>query len=155
MRSVQISETQAKPRVSVIPFRRNNRHHQKIKNPCNPSASEQKIRVLIIHSYPREITAAVRGIVFRFIRHGSFCLGWGRISRIFLYNFLPEVVGFALTLGFASCLQDRTDKKPVHTFAVPGMSQPYARGSQKIRGIRTNPRDAGEAARQCNPLPKK
>ena len=28
----------------------------------------------------------------------------------FLYNFLPEVVGFTLTLGFASCLRDRTDK---------------------------------------------
>ena len=70
----------------------------------------------------------------------------------FFYNFLPEVVGFALTLGFASCLQDRTDKKHIPTFAVPGMSQPCARGSQKIRGIRTNPRDAGEAARQCDPL---
>ena len=75
--------------------------------------------------------------------------------RIFLYNFLPEVNGFTLTLGFASCLQDRTDKKPVHTFAVPGMSQPNARGGQKIRAIRTNPRDAGEAARQCDPFPKK
>ena len=28
----------------------------------------------------------------------------------FLYNILPEVVGFTLTLGFASCLRDRTDK---------------------------------------------
>ena len=25
-----------------------------------------------------------------------------------LYNFLPEVVGFALTLGYASCLLDLT-----------------------------------------------
>ena len=28
----------------------------------------------------------------------------------FLYKFLPEAVGFTLTLGFASCLRDRTDK---------------------------------------------
>ena len=28
----------------------------------------------------------------------------------FLYNFLPEVVGFTLTLGFALCLRDLTDK---------------------------------------------
>ena len=28
----------------------------------------------------------------------------------FLYNFLLEVVGFTLTLGFASCLRDLTDK---------------------------------------------
>ena len=31
----------------------------------------------------------------------------------FLYNFLLEVVGFTLTLGFASCLQDSTDTSPV------------------------------------------
>ena len=28
----------------------------------------------------------------------------------FLYNIFPEVVGFTLTLGFASCIRDRTDK---------------------------------------------
>ena len=55
-----------------------------------------------------------------------------------LYNFLPEVVEFTLTLGFASCVPDRTDKQLIHTFAVPGMSQPYAWGSQKISEIRTN-----------------
>ena len=27
----------------------------------------------------------------------------------FLYNFLLEVIGFPLTLGFASCIQDSTD----------------------------------------------
>ena len=27
----------------------------------------------------------------------------------FLYNILPEAVGFTLTLGFASCLRDSTD----------------------------------------------
>ena len=31
-------------------------------------------------------------------------------STDFLYNFLQEVVGFTLTLGFASCLRDLTDK---------------------------------------------
>ena len=62
------------------------------------------------------------------------------------------MVGFTLTLGYASCLQDRTDKKHAHTFAVTGTSQPYARGCGVIRGICTNPRDAGEAARQSDPL---
>ena len=38
-----------------------------------------------------------------------FLLGWRRIPRIF-YIILPEVVGFTLTLGFASCVPDRTDK---------------------------------------------
>ena len=56
----------------------------------------------------------------------------------FFYNFLPEVVGFTLTLGFASCLQDRTDKKHAHTFAVTGMELPEAKGSRAIRGIHIN-----------------
>ena len=28
----------------------------------------------------------------------------------FLYNIFPELVGFTLTLGYASCIRDRTDK---------------------------------------------
>ena len=45
----------------------------------------------------------------------------------FLYYFLLEVAGYTLTLGFASCLRDSTDKKHAHIFAVMGTSKPYAR----------------------------
>ena len=46
------------------------------------------------------------------------------LHGFFILVFSRKGGGFTLTLGFASCLQDRTDKKHIPTFAVPGMSQP-------------------------------
>ena len=49
----------------------------------------------------------------------------------FYYNFLPEMVGFTLTLGFASCLHDFTDKtertdSPTGAACLTAVSKPLS-----------------------------